>query len=467
MRSCRLNPLVWMVALACSTPEAPLSNAIAADAVVSDARASDATPGRDAEVVDASSDARMSGDATGVVTHDRGVRQGSSLTIQSMPVVGVDVALIVNNSEIERVRTNAQGEYRFASAMREASGAQVRIYAGTDSAGARWSITTDFAGNIYSVLSTPGATHIPQAMNSGAFAIAATLESGLAFARRVLPTTYDWVHGRWERGNDTPRRWTYASWHSRDDDEVFVRSIPTDTDEFDVPVLMHELGHLIQHAHNIDGVPTGGNAHNAENTAPTDAWREGWATFFSGAVARDPIYWDSLENFRVGVNYDISQPRTTRVWRGDPALPLSQNHSEHLVASTLWALLNLHASPPQEGVVFTQLVQRLQAQPDRGATSIDLVDALDAYMCIAPSDRAGVQGLVVTDRTFPYDFGGSCNKPGVRAHDEPIFPHQNVVGDIRIDSHGQRLREVTIASTPMPTVSLPGQTPGRQSVRSW
>ena len=85
-----------------------------------------------------------------------------------------------------------------------------------------------------------------------------------------------------------------------------------DTDEFDTPVLLHELGHYLQWVYDFyDVVP--GNFHNGADTDARLAWGEGWASFFSSAVRGTGFYGDSIGE---GLAYDLDVE----------ALPLSLIH---------------------------------------------------------------------------------------------------------------------------------------------
>jgi hypothetical protein len=73
---------------------------------------------------------------------------------------------------------------------------------------------------------------------------------------------------------------------------IVLRGLATSADEYDEPVVLHELGHYAQEALSRDDTP-GGPHTGVEKQDPRKAFSEGWATAFAQLVLKSPIYYDS------------------------------------------------------------------------------------------------------------------------------------------------------------------------------
>jgi hypothetical protein len=234
----------------------------------------------------------------------------------------------------------------------------------------------------------------------GAFNIYASLDRALQFLeiQSFSPPPIG-LTAYWERGVKQDCGSCY--WGG----SIFVGGGPSDPDEYDDPVLLHELGHFYEEAYGRSDSP--GGIHDGSPTTPALAWSEGFATFFSSLTRDSPLYIDTMSGEALVENLETD---TTSGAGGD-----SQDGkiSENLVSGLLWDLyddlpgeafdtVHLH---PASVLLPTHAYFRGPSYRDRGAPGADLVDYLDGLLCLGQGSRTDLEPLL-TSRGFPYDFNG-------------------------------------------------------------
>jgi hypothetical protein len=294
----------------------------------------------------------------------------------------------------------------------------------------------------------PAAVHVSEADNAGAFALFDTMREGLVFTRTTLARTLMLpdLRVRWERGNTTPGGTSY--WNGTD---IWMLGGPTDTDEFDSAVVLHELGHYIDAAMGPDADGSG-MVRDGANTGPVIALSEGWATHFANLVAGTPNYIDS-EGDGLYVAYDLANLPFTDNFVAQIDQGMDQTHHEMLVAASLWELSRADDSSVQDGRMLSVFVDWLGGSfPDRAAVGADLADFLDGYLCLFDDlHRSVISDYVVGQRFYPYDFGATCpaGKPGRHIRCSGGEPRAYAArstppGHIILDGAGRQLREVRL-----------------------
>lgn len=412
--------------LGCGSPDPGVDAAVPDAHVASDAAPDDAaSPGdagsADAGSADAGSDAGSGVVAvTGHVVHaHRAITEEGLEPVELVPTVGVAVELVSESGATRsaRVITDADGAFTLVGTGAVGEQVSVRVIALRDDSTYQLEIQ-DLGGATYSVTTatfeaTSDGTRdveITEADNSGAFAIFNTMRHGLDFVRSSLPRPPPPLLVKWERGNTTPGGTSYLS---SDPLEVFVLGGPEDADEYDVPVLLHEFGHFVEHTYSHSDSP--GGDHDGSPTDPLQAWGEGFGTWFGCAANDSPVYLDSLVDGSIALAHDLSALPVEDPYVGDAEGPLTQDVSEYLVAGSLWSLT-------EAGTSRTTQIRRqlrvlldyfsLEPIPDRGVEGVDYVDFLDGYECVNDtSDREAIRAYLVTERGFPYDFDGASVCP--------------------------------------------------------
>jgi hypothetical protein len=183
-----------------------------------------------------------------------------------------------------------------------------------------------------------------------------------------------------------------------------------DDDGYDDPVLLHELGHLVEFS--IGRTSNPGSAHRpyaAED--PRLAWSEGFATYFAAVVRDDPLYVDT--KLFGAVVMDCDEDRT----RAATSEPITQPISENTVSEILWDLGDGGdadddlAPGPHASLLRVEDLVLAVSGADRGVSGVDLIDVLDGYLLLGGPSRCAPTRNVVNSRSFPYDFGGAVSCP--------------------------------------------------------
>lgn len=184
-----------------------------------------------------------------------------------------------------------------------------------------------------------------------------------------------------------------------------------DDDGYDDAVIQHEIGHYVEHAYGRSDNP--GGTHIVRTPArPSQAWSEGFATYFGSVVRGDPQYIDTVA--LGGIRFNIDEDVTPA--RGD--LPQTQDITENTVSEILWDLgdggpMDDDPAPgPQAQVLRVEpMFLRPLAGDTRGFRGVDLVDFLDGFLFLAGPSACAPTRAILGTRFFPYDFAGPLTCP--------------------------------------------------------
>ncbi len=204
----------------------------------------------------------------------------------------------------------------------------------------------------------------------------------------------------WERGSNDG---TYYS----GDATVHLLGAASDDDGYDDTVILHEIGHFFEDTIGRSDSPGGG--HDGSPTDPNLAWSEGFSTYWAMAIKDVPFYGDSNSGGGWGYNADTALTRAPQ-----PAGDIGQDVGENLTTEVLWDLGD--AASGDDDQLAGDHLRVLNVQPmylrtaalrNVGEPGVDLVDFLDGFFVADGLDHcAAVRQIVVTNHTFPYDFGG-------------------------------------------------------------
>ena len=388
-------------------------------------------------------------DLVGTITYERRPFSRSGLGDGvPAPARGILVTLLDGDTEIAETITDDEGRFRFAeetAGVPDArDGLSVRFLAEVAEPSVQ---VVDFMANVYAFRTdvsdgAPAMIHLSNDEHGGGmFAIADTLQEGLAYAYDAFERSEPWdtVRVHWEHGRETPGGTSYAS-----GGQLWILGGPSDTDEYDVPVLLHELGHVLQFRHDfVDFV--GGNSHAGADTDPRGAWVEGWASFFGSAARNDPFYGDTADG-ELFNGFDLGNLPERGQFVANPSAPMSQTISEWIIAGAVWDLYQASEDEArQRQRSFRVLTGWMPNRDnDRGHRGRELVDFLDGYLCGDGSeDRDVVEAELVGIRRFPYDFSAPCGKPGRPMRRYLVWPDPVALpGRLVVNARGVSLREV-------------------------
>lgn len=440
-----------LVTLGCGDDDLPVMfpdasiDAAPFDAAPFDAATDDGGPsfedaGADADGMDAGRTGPPA-PVSGRVTFERRVlsRRGLEAPVAET-LAGVDVILIEGATQLGLTSTATDGSYAFDV---EPSGeARVRVLASGNGVA-----VTDFRDNTYAfeVQVVDGRADVVVDIDemSGALAIYETMNEGLAFARDAFDRAeaFPELQVYWERGRTTPGGTSYAA-----GDQLWILGGPSDTDEFDTPVLLHELGHYLQWVYDFyDVVP--GNFHNGADTDARLAWGEGWASFFSSAARGTGFYGDSIGE-DLAYDLDVEALPLAGEYVCSPAAGIQQTLSEWVITASLYELYLTGDPAEQRQRSFAPIRDRLSRDAsDRGLPGVDFVDFIDAYLCNAGGAQdALVEDVIVNNRRFPHDLTPSC-KPGDRPGLQRFLrmpPAVSLPGVIARDPSGRSFRVIQV-----------------------
>jgi len=259
---------------------------------------------------------------------------------------------------------------------------------------------------------------IPAEVGAGAFNILDVLIDGSDLTRRMTGKDLGEIAAYWATGTDTTDTLycsedLYAGGTCQELGGLNIQGKDTDRDEYDDMVILKEFFKLVlDRVSNDDG--TGEKAFGAR-TDPNLAWTEGVSTFYASAVTGTQWFVNSLPFgvYHVTDLETLDSPFAYGTGNGS----LGGKVSDWLVSAVLWDLLD-PAGEEAEAVsnrlaVFDAIFNYLPSDQftDRGVPGVDLVDFLDGWFCRDWGQEADVEGVVVDERQFPYDFGGPDSCP--------------------------------------------------------
>lgn len=208
-----------------------------------------------------------------------------------------------------------------------------------------------------------------------------------------------------------------ASCYSKVKSRISVCSDPSDRDEYDDLVLLHEYGHFFNTVFMHESTP-GGIHSGMIRVKPTLAWAEGSATFFGNYVRRTPVFLDTTAS-GVGVRRNLEDV--------DPLIPTGTDDSnqtgkisETIVAAILWDIADATTVPSDKdkdrltdpnGIFGGMSVLGSSLYVDRINPGQDLVDFLDGWFCVGNGHQGELEDIVFGIHTFDYDFlgpNGTC-----------------------------------------------------------
>ncbi|MFH1533249.1 MAG: hypothetical protein ABIK09_21190 [Pseudomonadota bacterium] len=259
---------------------------------------------------------------------------------------------------------------------------------------------------------------IPAEVGAGAFNILDVLVDGSDLTRRMTGKDLGVIGAYWATGTDTTNTLfcsevLYNGGICQELGGLNIQGKDTDRDEYDDMVILKEFFKLVlNRVSNDDG--TGEKAFGAR-TDPNLAWTEGVSTFYASAVLGTQWFVNSLPFgvYSVSGLEALGSPFAYGTGNGN----MGGKVSDWLVSATLWDLLD-PAGEDAEVVsnrlaVFDAIFNYLPSDQftDRGEVGVDLVDFLDGWFCRGWGQQSEVEGIVVEERQFPYDFGGPASCP--------------------------------------------------------
>lgn len=145
----------------------------------------------------------------------------------------------------------------------------------------------------------------------------------------------------------------------------------TDTDEYDTPVVAHEIGHYLQHAVSRDD-SVGGSHSGDELLDMRVAFSEGWGNAWSSMVRDNPIYFDSRGSQQAsGFDFSVASLPFTQGWYSEGTVEylLWQDYQDSAVGfgGIYSALTSLRTSPTFSSIFSFNEALRF-ARPSAAAT---------------------------------------------------------------------------------------------------
>lgn len=236
--------------------------------------------------------------------------------------------------------------------------------------------------------------------DSGAINIFKNILLGMGwFASKNLKL--DQTRVEWERNSENGRG---ASSYSSIEDFLSIEGATADSDEFDDPVILHELGHRVLTKFARDDSEGGVHKSN-ERTSPEMAWSEGFATYAALRILDINMYYDTTQSGLRGYFIDdvLGQPLSTEDNTSKGKI------SEAVVRAMLWDFqdpINKDEDDAFEGyesVMFRYIFGALKQKENlkRGTPEkADLADLLGHYGCPLKDEERNKLVALVEKRFF-------------------------------------------------------------------
>jgi len=257
---------------------------------------------------------------------------------------------------------------------------------------------------------------IPEVVGAGAFNILDVLIGGYDLVRLMTGKSLGDLYSFWATGADTTDT-LYCSQYFYDNgicsqkSALSVQGKDTDRDEYDDLVILKEFFKFALEKVSVDSNP--GGSYDGTWDDPRRAWSEGVSAFFACDVAGTRWFVNSRPA-GVYLVEDLEGMSSPFAY-GTANQALSGAVSPLLVSAVLTDLADgLSDEEPVDAVqglrlgVYDTIFNYFPSfhNQDRGVQGVDFVDFLDGWFCREWGDTATVTDMVVTDRKFPYDFGG-------------------------------------------------------------
>jgi hypothetical protein len=239
----------------------------------------------------------------------------------------------------------------------------------------------------------------------GGFNVMDAVTRAWDFAKANLGKAPPLLTVQWKQGSNTA---CSTSCYSDRDSIAYVLSTDADTDEFDDPVLGHELGHFLENKFSRSDSP--GGAHDGSPTDPRLGWGEGYGTYVGCTLFNSSIYLDSSASGAGGTAINA----TGRKADATSGRGISQLMSEYVVAEVLWQVSHggMGFGAAGDAPIFDVLGNYFPSMglADRGVMGVDMVDFFDGWFCRGHMQRQAIETNLNTIHEFPYDYAGiaSC-----------------------------------------------------------
>ncbi|MBI3073142.1 MAG: hypothetical protein HYY84_13600 [Deltaproteobacteria bacterium] len=361
---------------------------------------------------------------SGVVTYERQLVTATGYVNQGYVPAAfarVDAVSAATGKALAEVATNDAGAFEFPELLVFGdAGLQIRALAQRFEPTVNFSVRDNPASNaivaatsaVYDETAVGPSISVSLAVSEmsgagGAFHLLSLASRAEEFVRAATGKSISPLTLYWTKGTNA-----YGCGTCYVDSVVYVGGTPSDPDEYDDAVVLHEIGHHVVRVLSRDD--SIGGDHNGSKTDPVLAFSEGWATFFALAVRGDPVYYDYRTADVLAANFETMAEAASF---GTGSGALAGDVSEWLVSAFLWDVLDAPADTGDGlnvgfGVLFDPLAKYFTAQSfaDRGAVGRDFVDYLDGWSCRALGSTSELTALI-SARQFPYDFAGPTSCP--------------------------------------------------------
>jgi hypothetical protein len=326
---------------------------------------------------------------------------GLSSAPRQLPIrnASVEVRSTANDSLLGSSTTDENGDYSVNFQMTTPSKYYVKVLSSQDNETIKQKVVND-SNAIYTIRSTEidaATTRLATGLNlraerNGKFAEAFNIfdvgVDAIKTMRARTGVSLPMLTWQWKKGDDICGGGVscYVSGNTR----IHVLSTDADEDSFDDSVLAHEFSHFFMDKQGSERSP-GGPHSSASQVSPLLAWSEGAGTFIGQHILNSPQYIDTNSGSSFTINIeDVSSIAPIGTQDGT----ISGNVSEAVVASILWDLadsasdsLILGGAARKDAIsnptaVFATITAMKSRTGNRGVSGPDLVDFIDAYICL-------------------------------------------------------------------------------------